>query len=88
MPSSSIVAGTVQDTAGRPIGAARVYFVEGPVALPDIAALTDADGRFTLSAPVPGTYRVAVASEGFTPTTAMVDVRGGQRAELNVRLRS
>jgi hypothetical protein len=88
VPSSSIIAGLVQDAAGRPVGAARVYFVEGPVALPDIAALTDDHGRFTLSAPIPGTYRVEVASEGSPSTTAIVDVRGEQRVDLNVRLSS
>jgi carboxypeptidase family protein len=88
MSSSSIIAGMVQDAQGRPIGAARVYFVEGPVDVPDIAALTDDDGRFTLSAPAPGTYQIQVASEGFTSTTAMVDVRGEQWVDLNVRLSS
>jgi hypothetical protein len=83
---SSIIAGVVQDAKGRPIGSARVFFVEGPVALPDIAALTDDGGRFVLSAPVPGTYRLEVASEGFTPTTAVVDVHGEQRIDLDVRL--
>lgn len=88
MPSASIIAGLVRDAADRPVGAARVYFVEAPVAVPDIAALTDDHGRFTLSVPVPGTYRVEVASEGFTSTTAIVDVRGEQRVDLNVRLSS
>jgi hypothetical protein len=39
-----------------------------------------------LTAPVPGTYRLEVASEGFSPTTAVVDVHGEQRIDLDVRL--
>jgi len=88
VPDPSLIAGLVEDPEGRPIGRARVYFIEGPVALPDIAALTDDSGRFTLAAPVPGTYQVEVASEGFTSTTATVDVHGGQRVDLNLQMHS
>ena len=35
------IAGVVVDPRGNPVEEARVYFVEGPVPLPDIAALTD-----------------------------------------------
>lgn len=85
----SVIAGVVVDARGDPVEGARVYFVEGPVPLPDIAALTDSGGRFALSAPVPGTYQLGVASEGpegFMRTTSMVDVHGEQRVDLEVRL--
>lgn len=62
--NSLLIAGTVVDAEGRPVEEARVFFVEGPVPLPDIAALTDSSGRFALSAPVSGTYQLGVASEG------------------------
>ena len=42
----STIAGVIVDARGNPVEGARVYFVEGPVPLPDIAALTDSDGRF------------------------------------------
>ena len=85
----SVIAGVVVDARGNPVEEARVYFVEGPVPLPDIAALTDSDGRFALSAPVSGTYQLGVASEGpegFMQTTSVVDVRGEPRVDLEVRL--
>jgi hypothetical protein len=87
----SVIAGVVVDARGNPVEEARVYFVEGPVPLPDIAALTDSAGRFALSAPVSGTYQLGVTSEGpegVIQTTLEVDVRGEPRDELEVRLES
>ena len=84
-----VVAGMVVDAKGNPVEGARVYFVEGPVPLPDIAALTDSNGRFSLSAPGSGTYQLGVASEepeGFIQTTSVVDVSGEPRVDLEVRL--
>jgi hypothetical protein len=51
----SLIFGTVRATAGQVITQASVYFVSGPVSLPDIATLTDGQGKFVLSAPVAGT---------------------------------
>jgi hypothetical protein len=59
----TMVAGVVLDSAGGPVAEARVFFTSGPVPLPDIVALTDGDGRFALSAPVPGTYDIEVAAD-------------------------
>ena len=72
------IAGVVVDAEGNPVEEARVYFVEGPVPLPDIAALTDKSGRFALSAPASGTYQLGFASEGpagFVQETTTVEVR-------------
>jgi hypothetical protein len=78
------------DEEGNPVAEASVYFVEGPVPLPDIAALTDSSGRFALSAPVSGTYQLEVASEGpvgFVKEATTVEV-GEERVRrfLEVRL--
>jgi hypothetical protein len=85
----TVIAGVVVDAGGNPVEEARVYFVEGPVPLPDIAALTDKSGRFALSAPVSGTYQLGVASEGpagFVQETTTVEVREEQGIDLEVRL--
>lgn len=85
----STICGVVVDARGNPVEEARVYFVEGPVPLPDIAALTDSSGRFALSAPVPGTYLIGVASEGpagLVQKTTTVEVREEQDIDLEVRL--
>ena len=85
----STIAGVVVDARGNPVEEARVYFVEGPVPLPDIAALTDSSGRFALSAPVPGIYLIGVASEGsagLVQETTTVEVREERSIDLEVRL--
>jgi hypothetical protein len=69
------------------VAGARVHFAGGPVALPDVALLTDAGGTFTLSAPVPGTYQVGCAADGFAATTVTVNVAAGQPAKVEIRLR-
>ncbi len=84
-----VVAGVVVDARGNPIEGARVYFVVGPVPLPDIAALTDGSGRFALTAPVPGTYQLGVAAEGsrgLVQETATVEVGEEPSIDLEVRL--
>jgi len=83
------VAGVVVDAEGNPVEEARVYFVEGPVPLPDIAALTDSSGRFALSAPVSGSYQLGVMSEGSAGSaqkTTTVDVGGERSIDLEIRL--
>ena len=83
---AGLVSGVVQDPDGEPVGGARVYFAGGPVPLPDIAALTGADGRFTLSAPAPGTYEVECAAEGQAAQRETVEVAEGEEARLDFRL--
>lgn len=86
----TVIAGVVVDAEGNPVEEARVYFVEGPVPLPDIAALTDSSGRFALSAPISGTYRLGVAFDGpagLVQDTTTVEVsEEGVRRPLEVRL--
>jgi hypothetical protein len=84
------IAGVVVDAEGNPVEEARVYFVEGPVPLPDIAALTDSSGRFALSAPVSGTYQLGVSSEGSASSvqqkTVKVEVGGERGSDLEIQL--
>jgi carboxypeptidase family protein len=71
-----LIAGSVCDAHGQPAPAARVFFVSGPTALPDIAALTDARGAFSLSVPVPGRYAIRAVSDRLGSATATVEVHG------------
>ncbi len=83
------IAGVVVDAEGNPVEEARVYFVEGPVPLPDIAALTDSSGRFALSAPTSGTYQLGIASDrptGLLQETTTVEVGEVRRVDLEIRL--
>ena len=72
--------GTVLDAAGRPVARARVYFVKAPVSVPDVAALSDDQGRFTLSAPEAGAYEIGASSDtqGSASAPIAVGERGGQ----------
>lgn len=80
-----VIAGVVRDAGGRPIPGARVLFREGPVALPDTAALADQSGAFSLAAPAPGTYVVVAAADGFS--SAVETVKVGEKSVENVVLR-
>jgi len=85
--SQSVISGLVLDPDGQPVPDARIYFIEGPVPLPDIALLTDANGAFTLTAPAPGTYTIGGTADGFEPATITVDVKRGQGVKVEIRLR-
>jgi hypothetical protein len=52
----------------------------------DIAALTNAEGRFHLGRLVPGSYTLAIHSSGGVPTETDVVVMPGQQAEMTIRL--
>lgn len=79
------VSGTVFDRAGRPAGGATVMWLAGPVPLPEVALLTQADGRFVMSAPVPGHYTLACRRDPDGAAKAEVTV-GPQGAQVTVRL--
>lgn len=58
-----IINGTVTDPSGRPVVGATVLIASAPTPVPDIAALTGADGAFSIAVPAPGAYRLVVRSE-------------------------
>jgi hypothetical protein len=66
--------GTVTGPNGERIDEASVYFMEGPVPLPDIAQLTNEQGEFRMAAPVPGTYRIGVRAGDLEPVEVTVEV--------------
>jgi Carboxypeptidase regulatory-like domain len=87
MPAKPIVvAGVVRGPRGEQLTQARVFIARGPVPVPDIAALTDADGRFILSLPAPGTYELACVAEGYAPSSATIEVADQQELGLELRL--
>lgn len=89
MPANPmVVAGVVRGPADEPVPQARVYIASGPVPVRDIAALTDADGRFTMSLPATGTYDLACTAEGYTPASTTVEVAGEQTVLVELRLAS
>jgi Carboxypeptidase regulatory-like domain len=83
---SAVIRGTVLTGGGEPLRGARVYFVRGPVPLPDIAALTAQDGSFVLSAPAAGEYQIGAAADGFAPSAVSVRVTEADSANVTLRL--
>jgi hypothetical protein len=84
----SVIAGVVKDKNGSAISGARVSFVAGPVPLQDIAALTDINGTFLLSAPVPGEYTIEVVSEGFFAKKVKIATESNQEKHIEIILSS
>ena len=82
-----LVSGLVQDESGEPISMARVAFVAGPEPFPDIAALTDRRGTFTLSAATPGRYELMCSADGFYPSKREVELKIGAVANVTFTLK-
>lgn len=82
----SIIAGRVLSPRGQPVAEARIYFTASPVAMPDIALLTDVSGRFSLSVPAAGSYTIGCSAEGYAPATATVKVGDKQTEVIEIRL--
>ena len=66
-----MISGVVRSVDG-PVALARIAVEAAPGPVPDIAALTDEQGRFTIGTVGPGEYRLAVYADGFEPGRAEV----------------
>ncbi|GAA0484126.1 carboxypeptidase-like regulatory domain-containing protein [Streptomyces sp. NPDC046215] len=85
---AGVISGVVRDAAGDPVAGARVAFTDGPRPLPDIAALTDGEGHFSLAAPAEGTYTLACRTDDGTASAAVhITGRGLRPAGAVVELR-
>ncbi|MEV0115792.1 carboxypeptidase-like regulatory domain-containing protein [Streptomyces sp. NPDC050844] len=73
------ITGVVRDASGAPVAGAHVLFTDGPRPLPDIAAVTDTEGRFFLTAPAAGAYTLTCRADPIMgpPGTADATVRVG-----------
>ena len=78
-----LIAGTVVDSTGLPMADARIAFSRAPVAMPDIAMLSDERGAFTLSVPVEGTYELTITADPHPPRTLTVRV-DAERVEVEL----
>lgn len=79
--------GVVRDDTGNPVPEARVsFFLDAPVLLLDIAALTDIDGTFTLSAPIAGEYVLAVDMEQFVRKELKITLKSNEEKHVAINL--
>ena len=81
----SSIEGTVLDAAGKPVAQARVSFTSAPGPVPDVAALTGADGSFILNAPHPGAYEIGASSDALGSGSVAVAI-GARDARVQIRL--
>jgi hypothetical protein len=81
-----IISGRVHEPNGTPAIGARIYFLAAPVAIADMALITDQNGQFTLPAPAPGTYQIGCTADGFAPATVTVNV-AEEDARVEIELR-
>ncbi|HST60227.1 MAG TPA: carboxypeptidase-like regulatory domain-containing protein [Longimicrobium sp.] len=81
--AAQTVRGVVVDEAQRPVSGMLVRLVT-PGGAASGGALTDAQGRFTLTAPAPGAYTVRAERVGYSTAVAPVDVAAGQMAEVRL----
>jgi hypothetical protein len=88
MPSvPSVISGVVRSPGGKPVSNARVYFTAGPVPLPEIAAVTDDSGAFSLTAPAPGEYVIETTADDFGARSSKVKVKSGEPVHLDLNLK-
>lgn len=85
---ANVISGTVVDSKGQPLANARVYFTSGPVSLPEIAAMTDDSGNFSLTAPAPGKYVIESAADEFGTQSTSVNVKGDKPINIKLQLKS
>jgi iron complex outermembrane receptor protein len=82
---SGTIEGRVVGAGGQPVPEASVMIGAGPEH-PDIAALTDDDGRFQLGGLAAGTYSLVVNAGGGTAREEGVVVSDGAAASVEVRV--
>lgn len=82
-----VITGVVRDQSGKPLAEATIAFASGPAPLPDIATLTDQNGRFQLSAPTPGSYNVVCTLPDGRGETRTVEVGDATETSITFEFR-
>ncbi|MGV9457113.1 carboxypeptidase-like regulatory domain-containing protein [Streptomyces sp. NPDC003635] len=81
-----LITGVVEDLHGRPVPDATVYFTAGTGPYPDVAALSAADGSFTLSVPDEGDYTLACMTPDGRVAETPVAAHSDQPAQVRLRI--
>jgi hypothetical protein len=82
------IQGRATDGTGTPVTGALVVpaSLDRPSpAIPELAVLTDRDGRYTWRLP-PGRYVLTVTAEGFAPASGTASADAGETVELDFTL--
>jgi hypothetical protein len=78
------VRGVLIDEAARPVPGAVVALVDAGGVASGSGAVTDAQGRFTLAAEVPGRYTVRAERTGYRTAEAVVELAAGQTVDVRL----
>lgn len=81
------IAGRITTPDGRPVADAAVMIGGGSPPHPDIAALSDADGRFRFAGLPPGAYTLIVNAEGWPQQQVSANLTG-EHTTVNIVLGS
>ena len=82
--SARPVRGRVIDAGGAPVAGARVTIVESPAPMPEMAMVTDEEGRFSLFLPAGRFLLHADGDEGASGTAV---VEAGEKAGRDMLIR-
>jgi hypothetical protein len=86
--STGAIAGTVNDPSQEPLAGAVVMIAGDSPAHLDIAALTDASGRYRFDNLQPGLYTLLVNAAEYPPQSGRIMVKANQIARLDFDLTS
>lgn len=84
--SQCLITGVVEDVNGRPVPDATVYFTAGPAPYPDVAALSAADGSFTISVRNEGVYTLQCMTPDSRVAETPVTARSDQPTQVRLRI--
>ena len=82
----AILHGKIVDPNGKPVAEATVYFISAPVAMPDVAQLTDTNGQITMSVGVAGKYVIGASADEWGSGQTSIEIGEDETLEISVRL--
>jgi hypothetical protein len=82
--TAQTIHGVLVDSAGRPVDGTVVGLYPAGSGRAAAGGLTDREGRFSLSAPVPGRYLVRAERVGYRPALAEVELAAGEAEEVRL----
>ena len=82
-PDKTSIAGTVTSAQGDPLARVVVLITGDSPSHPDIAAVTDNQGRYRFDGLLPGAYSLLANAAGLPMQMRRVEAAGGQAARLD-----
>lgn len=82
---SQTISGTIQDSSGAVIAAARLEITGGDLLQPLVLS-TDGVGKFASPDLKPGTYSLRITRDGFEPLVKTVDLQGSLQLQLTLEV--